>query len=708
MEPSPKLISALQALREHKGSDLTDQEIESAYKMINEHEEASAGEPNVLDKLSNMRDTAENAILDTVLPKKKLEDLTPEELQDYQKGKEGTYAKYLPPGVNALGIPARAADKWISERANEPQVDFRDNPRLLTHPELAKSLNLLSSMTSVPSFGSVLKAAKVPEGPRPISSLSPSLARFIGMDPSVRDLAGMTADMMSPAAISAAGRGIKNTAESMKPALSTYPKELPPPLKPYARPEVAELADAMARNDARAIQQGDSSALENTLKDLKEKGISNSQTAARLVNSYNLPISGESAQTLIDAFPDHPEVQKLKTAMERTATGEARTKGNLINPSEQFVVDRGERTPIKTVPTSEPVIGEPHPGATLDYGNDPRFKTHYQDAMEQTSFPFAPDVGEASFQNPRTGNQGAEKLYSEQSLVGAEPEHWHAPEFEQAQGGAQMFLPFESNPDFYKLLQLSNEHARYAPQNLEPAAMEAREKRFGDVANELRGTLKGIKAPLPEQLSTEDMQNLLRTNVDGTTGEKIQGLRNDTTKRIGMQEDLAPIARGDKEMALINRGKDLGDTRAMFQELAEKYNLPQLLERSDLRTAAEKHLQDQKDYLKGISDVSAQNAATRAKIDAKNAKLLADFGKKRFSILPSNKDLYNFATWSSLGPVSHAAQAYAATKAGKLVGDSIPYFASKIPENAITTTPWGRILLSKDLTESGGDNAVQK
>jgi hypothetical protein len=390
-------------------------------------------------------------------------------------------------------------------------------------------------------------------------------------------------------------------------------------------------------------------------------------------------------------------------------------------------MDKGERTPIVTVPTSDPVIGKPHPGATLDYSNDPRFKTQFQESMKQTEFPFDPLVGEAaystteplSYERPVAGRSGEEQLYTSEHDIGKPDQLWHTPETEKPVGADQKTLAFEKNPDLYKLLQLANTHAKYAPANLEPMAMEARQARFGKVANELRDTIKDIEGPLPQNVDYEDLSNILRTSGgEGTTGEQIQNLRADTTKRMGLQEDLAPIARGDKELALVSRGKGFNDTRAMAQELAQKYNLPQLLEESDLMSKAEGHVKGQEDYFKDLYATNKENKYNKQryedqlerhaermdkferqkqKISEKNAKLLADFGKRSLGILPSQRDLYNLSTRSMFAPMNAAMWHFGAEKAGRLAGFGLMKAGKYLPEDTTAleklSGPWKRASL---------------
>lgn len=654
-------------------------------------------EPSILSKALDLRDRAGTAILDKVLPEKKLSDLAPSEVQDLEAQKK----------INGTRSWEQA-DKFLADRVGEKPINLLENPRFIAHPEIARGLNSLASFANIMSpTNDIARAFGMPSGPR-LSEYSPTAARMVG-DLSVRDAASLAGDVGLAGGLSAASKAAKNS----KPILSdlpTKPIPEPRPMPPFASPEVQNVADAVARKDALSLQQLASQALLETLGSLKEKGLSNASTASKVVNSYDLPISKESTEALMQAFPDHPEVQKLRSAMERTATGEARTKGNYVAPSEDFVVDKGERTPITTVPDADPVIGKPHPGATLDYTQDPRFKTHFQEGMQQTEFPFDPLVGEAAYSTmepldhnaPILGREGEQKLYTESHHIGKPDQLWHTPETEAAYGGAQKNFGIENNPDFYKLLQLTNNHAKYAPNGIEPLAMEARNARMGRVADELRETLKGIKSPLPENLSEEDLANFARAGGEGTTGERVQNVRNDTTKRMGLQEDLAPIARGDKELALVNRAKGVNDTRAMAQDLAQNYGLPQLLEQSNLMSDAEDFLKSQKQYLDEHYAVNSRNKAAKAKyeeklakISSENAKLLADFGARKFGIMPSKQDVYNLSTRSLFSPMGAAVGHLAVEKAGRAAGYGIQKGLQYMPEGVAEELkgPWNRASL---------------
>lgn len=670
-------------------------------------------EPSLLTKALDLRDQAEGKILDTVLPKKQLSDLSPEQTKDLSDAKGSSYplSKYTPPWLVPNLYAASKADKALSERAGEQPLNLLDNPRFIAHPELAKGLNSLASLANVMSpSGNVLRGLGIPEGAH-LGDNYPTAARVVG-NIGTRDAVAMAMDMVASAAIPKILRASAGIPPELK-GIGAPPPDVPPPLKPFGSPEAQDMADLYLRKDAYAQQQRADQALTNTLTPLKEGGISNAGTTAKVVNSYDLPISQESAQDFAEAFPNHPQTKKLQAAMARAATGEARTKGNLAQPSEDFVVDKGERTPIQTVPTTPPVVGYEHPGATLS-PDDARFKTQFQEGMTQTEFPFAPTVGEGAYTTTSPldyhdlvlGRGGQQNLYTQESDIGKPDQLYHTPETDPAIGGAQKTLPIENNPDFNEILRLAAKHADYAPKDIEPFAMEARNEKMGKVANELRRTLNGINQPLPSNLTPEDLENLLRAGGDGPTGSKIQNVRSDTANRIGFQEDLAPIARGEKALALVKRGQGNNDTRAMFQNLAQNYDLPHLLNESDLHTQGEDFVQRQQDYLKSLYDTNDVNRAAQAKyqaksvkISAENAALLAKYGAKKFGILPSSQDLYNLSTRSLFSPMGAAVGHLAAEKAGKFAGYGLQKASQFIPEETAQElkSPWQSASLINNL-----------
>jgi hypothetical protein len=280
-------------------------------------------EHSSLGKGIKLKEQAEQYLLDKFLPEKKQAELTPEEVKNLE------YAKAHP-----SNRPWERADKYLAERVNEKPVDLLENPRFIAHPELAQGLNSLASLANVISpTQSLARFAGMNQGGR-LSDIAPDIAKVLHFDPSVRDVVSLAGDLAIPTGIGALGKAARKAAAS-HPTITPIPEYTGPkppaapemmarPAPPFAPPEVQEYADIIRRNDPLTAQNQASKALLETLGELKQKGLSNAETAAKVVNSFDLPISQEAAETFIQNFPDHPEVQNLKAAMERTATGEAR------------------------------------------------------------------------------------------------------------------------------------------------------------------------------------------------------------------------------------------------------------------------------------------------------------------------------------------------------------------------------------------------
>jgi hypothetical protein len=695
-------------------------------------------EPSLLDKAIGLRDKASTAILDYALPAKKDSDLS--EAQKLELGQAKYDSKRNPRSWQKL-------DSYLGDKVGEKPLDLLEHPRFIAHPEIAKGLNSLASLANVISpSNTALRFAGVGSGAH-LSDVLPKVAKVTGWDPSVRDAASIAGDFGLSAATRAVGASIRGAVEA-KPNLLAMPEpyvsELykgpkapvapmhePFPMNPYASADAQEVADMIRRNDPLALQKRVKPKLEDTLGGLKSVGLSNAETAAKVTNAWDLPISKEAAQNLIDEFPNHPEVKKLKAAMDNSVTGEARTKGNYIQPEEDFVYDKGERTPIKVEPTSHPVIGQPHPSARVNHVGDPRWDTEFQEGARLTDFPEAPLMGEAAYTTtepldptrPIAGRSGEQHLYPQESFLGEPDKLWHTPETNPPVGGAQKTLPIENNPDFYKLLQLAGNHANYVAEPLSPAAMQARNTKFGSVANELRDTIKSSDRPLPNNLSDIDQANLARSGGEGTTGQRVQGVRDDTTARIGLQEDLAPSVRGDKEVALVNKTKGFNDTRAMAQDLAENYGHPALLEEADTFTKAEKHIKDQEDYFKEREAVLRRNKAAKEqhqrdldnhavqidkhnkreidrvekhkiktdKISEKNAQMLMDFSKTNI-LGVSQADLHRLSTRAVFGDLPTALMHLGAEKGAKALAPRLMSGLKYIPDGTADALagPWKR------------------
>ena len=709
MASNPKLISAIQKLTELTGREPTPQEIREKLipQMKPEEFQDIPDEPSLFDKAMapidkglDLRDQAEKYLLNKFLPEKKISDLSPDQVKNLNTVKAEQPDNF-----------PRILDKYLATKTGEEPIDLLNNPRFIAHPELAKGLNSLASLANVMSpSNDLMKYFGVPQGGH-LSDISPRAARMVG-DLSARDAAGLASDFAIPHGLNILGKTAATAAEASKPNLYSLPSEgpqlQPKPIPPFAYPEIQEYADMVRRGDALGLKKRANTAISNTANDLKQPGLSNANTAAKIVNSYDLPISKDVVDTFAQGIPDHPEVQKLINASSNTATGEARTQGNLVNPREDFIADQGEKTPITIVPTSDPVIGEPHPSATIDYRNDPRFKTQFQEGAQQTLFPKEPLMGEAAYtttqpldyNNPILGNEGQQKLYTKTSDIGSPDQVWHTPETNPTIGADQATLPFQKNPDLYKLLQLANEHAKYAPQDLSPTAMQARNAKFGQAANELRSTIKNINEPLPANLSEEDLANLQRAGGDGTTGEQVQNIRNDTTNRIGLQKEVIPAVRNSNELSLINSAKKgVNDKLAIAQDAAQNYGAPDLANEIETARKADQHIQDQADYFDQLYKTQNENRKASQKyqrdiqnISTKNAKILADFGARGLGFLPSRQDVYNLGTRSIFAPVGSSLGILGVEKAGALGAYGLTKAGAYAPQynamGASLKNPW--------------------
>ena len=663
MAVSPEFIAALKALRAHKGSDLTAEEISQAYSNMPEEPTAAQKAFSGVDTFLANRPLVK-AFGDV---KHKVEDT-------YRTFEEDHPIASIPTNtlLNLAFLPAKAiygAENLIGKMVGVEDLDALAKLSDVM-PKTAKSLK------SDPSARDLLTAGMLMKGPIE----SPTAPKWMGSNLPARVAKGTgnTARIGYNAAVDpigsifkypewdAARRATKDAEgqaayqKQIQDKIDKYGKEKSP--APLSDEEMA-VAEHLRANNMLPIQAEMRRRIENTQKSLRDEGVESGGVASEIVNEQRYGLSDAEVIYLANHpdFMGDVEIQRMhQNILDRPSP-----------PSKPTLAEGGSRSPRKSFgsmetsppPTNITVVDHPRPLRTI--GEQPPLRG--QEDVAGTSGPLATTEDGVLFHPELKVEEGANAPALGTSKYSAEGKNIPEDTVHAQENIDTYRYPEEAHipEDAYGLRRRIDESANwiYNKQGVKEAGRDAI---MGGISSRLRNKYQKSSTELPRKFRTEKLKKLVDSEnamiveenklappearkplveFPKTIGDATSLLNRDTVRAFEQQEKLKPAIVGEREVSLANQMGGSGDPRALAEELSISRQYPELKEFSERVAKAKQYNKDVEAHQAKIDNMKKETESLPFSRTRKfsDPEFLDDFAKQILFFGPEDVIAKHFA-----------------------------------------------------------------